>query len=226
MSVPAPNMKTFVCCLPPAGTPDPSIAPDLEGKKSRPRIYLPAQEDGGCLFAAADRIRLIMGQHPSVANTPLRKAEEKVEVVRKAFGALASNTTWKLTFADQFLQEFKQGDRQTAKEFIESNKKNSKLGNPEILTVLQEFLDQDEFGDLRVFVGVEFTQQAIQLTKQLMTSFLTPDLAPKGEQLVDQLIEKYQSSGLSQEDAANAAKGFGHKLIFKALQLSESTWHP
>lgn len=228
MSV-APTQKTFTCHLPPAGISNPSLPPDLENRIPRERIYLPAQEGYMCLFAAMDRIRLIMGNHPSVAENALRKREIVILQNRELFNSIVMQHVQNQQLADQLQSICKSTaiSRAIAKSFIRQNENNLNLAHPEILVTLREFTDQEELDELSEFFSQEYLKKITEYTKQFMKNlFDNPEEASLVDPEIESVLQKLQSQGLSTYESAMYMTELKNLPLFDFAGLRESSWHP
>ncbi len=216
--------KTFICCPPPPGTPDPKLPPDFEDQKPRPRIFLPAQRDI-CVFDAADRIRLIIGEHPSVAQHPMRVFEHIVAKTRNAYLQIEIDFGGKQNLAKELMTARNQKiNKEVAGELIAYNE------NPKILSLLREFLVQEQFTDLHEFVMHEYITRIIEVSKHF---FQNLENTPEGtkfkgiDKSIDLQIQSCLKAGCPLEKVAYSSRSMIDNIILLHIYcLKSSTWHP
>lgn len=223
------GLKTFIFCPPPLGTPDPNQLPDFENKKPRPRVFLPAQEPhtNTCTFAAADRIRLVMGNHPSVSQHPLRKRELAVSKIREAYIQLDKETYWKKDFVNESVATIgRKINKEVAVGFIQSNEKKD-LERPEILTLFREFVGQKKITDLHEFVMHEYFTRLKEVVKLFCREIANDQGEAKAEEILGKVQNVLEQAPLSFEKTVSRIKAIISRVILiDFVGLKMSTWHP
>ncbi len=220
MTTTAVSPKTFICCPPPAGTPNPNLPPDFESHTPRPRLPLfPKQELG--LFSAADKIRLIIGNHPSVTTHPIKKNEPLVSQTRNNYDQTELEFLQKKILVRRMEAECKQ---QITKEIASQKIAQS---NPKVSSLLQAFVHQNQFANLGEFIKDEYLHRIIEASRHFLQNFARmPGMDPHLISIINTgLVNLLHDHSL--ETVAFLSKIMIINCIFiNMFGLKKSNWHP
>jgi hypothetical protein len=167
------DREDLVFCPPPAGKPDPNIAPDPKGLKPRPRIAQAPQKGNTCWYYAACMIWQRIGKHPLSSQLEQREVEKMISQQRKEFAQVDIDFDTEFGLSRAVVESWgKEGSFTIGHARNILDKATSEQTTwrywPQCSAILREFCSQTEHADLLNYVGAKKEKRFPDKHKKLL----------------------------------------------------------